>query len=53
VDKEYRPGKGDAKAAFGEKLQNGLKDYWRDMFAARFAKVEHMARAGGGVASEK
>ena len=40
VADEYRPTKEDPK----ERLQNELKDFWRERFAARFAEVEKTAR---------
>ncbi|HEY4328347.1 MAG TPA: extracellular solute-binding protein [Phycisphaerae bacterium] len=41
---EYGPPKDSPKAPYTERLQNGLKDLWRETFAQRFAEVETAAR---------
>ena len=40
VRDEYAPPKDSGKVPYAERLQNGLKDFWRESFAQRFAAVE-------------
>jgi iron(III) transport system substrate-binding protein len=41
----YSPPKDSPLAPFAERVQNSLKDHWRDSFARRFAKTEDAALA--------
>ena len=43
VAEEFNP-REKAKAGYAERLQNGLRDHWRETFAKRFADVERLAR---------
>ncbi len=43
VATDYNPPKGEPKAAIAERIQNDVRDYWRDQFAKRFAEVEKFA----------
>ena len=44
VAKEYGPAKDDPKGAYGERLQNGLRDFWRETFRGRFAEVNNAGK---------